>query len=202
MSSQRLVSKLAVRSHYRVRFLNPRGQTTPWAIGKVSSTVTFSVRVFFSIFFFFFFFFSVNSTRFVLAVATHSSTGTLKFSFRRSATILVSRFVALVPVTSVGERDPRRPLFSNDFLLDGVTGAARVTSFTGQRRCFKARVVFLQIAAATWLAFNLQKSGADSTAAHYAAKAYRRVMCSVDPDIPHLMPEGSWNFDSSDGDHH
>ncbi|KRZ01325.1 hypothetical protein T11_1823 [Trichinella zimbabwensis] len=64
-------------------------------------------------------------------------------------------FVALVPVLPFGERDPRRPLFSNNLLVDGVTGAARVTALTGRRRCFKAGVVFLHIAAATRLTLNL-----------------------------------------------
>ncbi|KRZ66600.1 hypothetical protein T10_2329 [Trichinella papuae] len=99
-------------------------------------------------------------TRFSLVVAPcfpwrPSSTGTLDFFFCPRVTILVSMFVALVPVLPFGERDPRRPLFSNNLLVDGVTGAARVTSLTGRRRCFKAGVVFLHMAAATRLTLNL-----------------------------------------------
>ncbi|KRZ73596.1 hypothetical protein T10_78 [Trichinella papuae] len=50
-----------------------------------------------------------------------------------------------------GERDARHSLFLNYLLVDPVSGAATVTSFTGRRPCFKAGVARLHNVAATWL---------------------------------------------------
>ncbi|KRZ34444.1 hypothetical protein T4C_13366, partial [Trichinella pseudospiralis] len=81
-----------------------------------------------------------------------SSTGTPIHFFHPRVTILVSGFVALVPVSSVGKRDPLRPLFFNAFLPPGFTGVARVTSFSERWCCFMAGVFFWHIAAAIRLA--------------------------------------------------